>query len=153
MICAECADTGGIRRAHQAGRRRDPDFRVNAIDGRLVDRDDLWHPPGQTYRVGPKGRFTTQTREGLVEVRGVAVVLMHPGFAAHERWFAYATPATPGNHDRNWCFVHEATGFSAGRALCLRGCIHTGLSKILWIDPDEFEKSLSRARRLKAKAR
>jgi hypothetical protein len=151
MICADCADLGAIRKARMTGRVLDPSFRLNVIDGRLVDPDDIFHPPAQTYRVGPKGRFTTQTSEGPKQVRGMSVTLMHPVYAAHERWFAYAIPVSA-THCRTWCFVHEATGFAAGKAYSLRGCIHSGLSRLLRADAEAFEKSISKARRMIAKA-
>lgn len=153
MICAECADGGAIRRAYMTGRQRDAAFRIRVIDGRLVDPDDLFHPAAQTYRVGPKGRFRTQTVEGPKEVRGVSVTLMHPEFAAHERWYAYAARAVPESGIvRTWSFVHEGTGFSAGKGRSLRGCIHSGLSRLLRVDALAFEKSVAKARRMVAKA-
>jgi hypothetical protein len=81
----------------------------------------------------------------------MSVTLMHPVYAAHERWFAFAMPVSA-THCRTWCFVHEATGFAAGKAYSLRGCIHSGLSRLLHVDAVAFERSISKARRMIAKA-
>lgn len=145
MVCADCAEAGVIRQAHRAGRARTADFRLRTIDGRLVDAEDRYHPPGELYRLGARDDFETAHVTGLVRVRGVRVWVREPPHAAREFWFAYGCPVI--GSGRTWHLVHEETGFSAGRSRSLRGCLHDALAKFLRLPVERFEKALRQARR------
>jgi len=151
IICVDCADAGAIRAARRAGRAKDPDLAIRLIDGRLLDSNQVYHPPEALYRLGIRCRSLTRTRAGAMFVPGVDVVILHPDCAATAGWFAYRDRSPEGVWV--WFLVHALSGFASGQARSLRGCIHTALSRMLSMRPERLVKCLGKASRDAARDR
>ncbi len=141
MLCADCADDGAVMAARRAGRSKSRTFSMQVIDGRLVDRDDAYHPPEASYGIGPRGAYLTVHDDGPKTVRGIAVFLKVPEAAVAESWFAYRY------QKRAWHFVHAASGLSVARAGSLRGCIHGALGKMHGQTGAKLEGLIRKAKR------
>ena len=118
------------------------------VDGRLIDSSQVFHPPETLYRVGIRSRSTTRT--AFQHVPGVEVAIGHPDYTSKAGWFAYNARSAEGV--MVWFLVHHKSGVASGQARSLRGCIHTAISRMLAMRPENLAKCLAKATREAARS-